>query len=67
MHFKALPIQNEKWYEIDDVQDLDIAETLFSCNETKYEEYHKRMVAFGVSQNYWIIVILSILFSHQSV
>nr|WP_303213296.1 aminotransferase class I/II-fold pyridoxal phosphate-dependent enzyme [Bacteroides intestinalis] len=43
---KALPIQNEKWYEIDDVQDLDIAETLFSCNETKYEEYHKRYGGF---------------------
>lgn len=43
---KALPIQNEKWYEIDDVQDLDIAATLFSCNETKYEEYHKRYGGF---------------------
>ena len=27
---KALPLQGEKWYEIDDVQDLDIAETLFA-------------------------------------
>ena len=38
---KALPIENEKWYEIDDVQDLDIASTLFSEEKVKYEEYHK--------------------------
>lgn len=43
---KALPIQDEKWYEIDDVQDLDIASTIFSCSETKYEEYHKRYGGF---------------------
>lgn len=39
---KALPITNEKWYEIDDVQDLDIASTIFSDGEVKYREYHKR-------------------------
>lgn len=39
---KALPITNEKWYEIDDVQDLDIASTIFSAGEVKYHEYHKR-------------------------
>ncbi len=39
---KALPISDEKWYEIDDVQDLDIASTLFSADEVKYHEYHKR-------------------------
>ena len=27
---RALPIESKKWYEIDDKQDLDIAETLFS-------------------------------------
>ena len=27
---KALPVGNEKWYEIDDKQDLDIAEALFA-------------------------------------
>ncbi len=43
---KALPIGDEKWYEIDDVQDLDIASTLFSDNETKYKEYHKRYGGF---------------------
>lgn len=43
---KALPIQDEKWYEIDDVQDLDIASTIFSCSETKYKEYHKRYGGF---------------------
>lgn len=39
---KALPITNEKWYEIDDVQDLDIASTIFSDGVVKYKEYHKR-------------------------
>ncbi len=43
---KALPISNEKWYEIDDVQDLDIASTIFSDGKTKYEEYHKRYGGF---------------------
>lgn len=39
---KALPTKDEKWYEIDDVQDLDIASTLFATGEDKYNEYHKR-------------------------
>lgn len=43
---KALPIKDEKWYEIDDVQDLDIASTIFSRDETKYHEYHKRYGGF---------------------
>ncbi len=43
---KALPIGDEKWYEIDDVQDLDIASTLFSEKEVKYKEYHKRYGGF---------------------
>lgn len=43
---KALPITDEKWYEIDDIQDLDIASTLFSKQEYKYREYHKRYGGF---------------------
>jgi histidinol-phosphate/aromatic aminotransferase/cobyric acid decarboxylase-like protein/choline kinase len=43
---KALPISDEKWYEIDDIQDLDIASTIFSSDETKYKEYHKRYGGF---------------------
>ncbi len=39
---KALPINNERWYEIDDVQDLDIASTIFADHEVKYKEFHKR-------------------------
>ena len=39
---KALPIGNEKWYEIDDVQDLDIASCIFSEDVVKYNEYHRR-------------------------
>ena len=44
---KALPITNEKWYEIDDVQDLDIAEALFAEEESHLKQYMKR---FG---GYW--------------
>ena len=39
---KALPLTGEKWYEIDDVQDLDIAETLFADSSGKLSLYHKR-------------------------
>ena len=38
---KALPIK-EKWYEIDDVQDLDIAETMFSSNDELLDKYYRR-------------------------
>lgn len=39
---KALDVENLKWYEIDDVQDLDIASTIFAEGDNKYHEYHKR-------------------------
>lgn len=44
---KALPISNERWYEIDDIQDLDIAEALFASDEEHLRLYMKR---FG---GYW--------------
>lgn len=43
---RALPIGEEKWYEIDDVQDLDIASTLFSEDKNRFELYHKRYGGF---------------------
>lgn len=39
---KALPISHEKWYEIDDIQDLDIAEALFAEGEERWKKYMKR-------------------------
>ncbi|MFA5528138.1 MAG: aminotransferase class I/II-fold pyridoxal phosphate-dependent enzyme [Peptostreptococcales bacterium] len=40
---KALPIQQgQKWYEIDDIQDLDIAETLFASEEDQLPLFQKR-------------------------
>jgi hypothetical protein len=39
---KALPISDEKWYEIDDIQDLDIAETLFANDEDLLAKYNSR-------------------------
>lgn len=33
---------SHKWYEIDDIHDLDIAETLFTENENKLVNYQKR-------------------------
>nr|WP_303328312.1 aminotransferase class I/II-fold pyridoxal phosphate-dependent enzyme [uncultured Butyricimonas sp.] len=44
---KALPITNEKWYEIDDKQDLDIAEAIFAEEEDILRKYYGR---FG---GYW--------------
>ena len=43
---KALPITNEKWYEIDDKQDLDIAEALFSDTEALLKRYYTRYGGF---------------------
>lgn len=43
---KALPIGDIKWYEIDDVQDLDIAETIFSDKEEQFPNYHRRYGGF---------------------
>lgn len=39
---KALPIGRERWYEIDDVQDLDIAENLFADEHERLGKYNKR-------------------------
>lgn len=39
---KALPISDEKWYEIDDIQDLDIASALFAGGEDRLKLYMKR-------------------------
>lgn len=39
---KALPISDEKWYEIDDAQDLDIAEALFASDTERLSLYMKR-------------------------
>ena len=39
---KALPISTEKWYEIDDIQDLDIAEAIFAQGEEKLKKYYAR-------------------------
>lgn len=43
---KALPITNEKWYEIDDKQDLDIAEALFSSPEELLQKFYLRYGGF---------------------
>lgn len=44
---KACKLNGEKWYEIDDVQDLDIAETIFASKEEKLKKMQRR---FG---GYW--------------
>lgn len=46
-NIKALPVGNAPWYEIDDVQDLRIAETLFA---TPGEKLKKLQHSFG---GYW--------------
>lgn len=40
--FKAIPLrEDQKWYEIDDVQDLRIAETLFANNADRLQKYQQ--------------------------
>lgn len=39
---KALPLQGEKWYEIDDIQDLNNAETIFAEKTDKLSCFQKR-------------------------
>lgn len=39
---KAVRLQNEVWYEIDDVQDLNIAESIFAPREQKLSKFQKR-------------------------
>ena len=46
-NLKARPLEGQKWYEIDDIQDLDIAETVFADDEKKLPKFQKR---FG---GYW--------------
>ena len=41
-NLKALPLEGERWYEIDDVQDLDIAEAIFSEGAARLKKYFKR-------------------------
>ena len=40
--FKAFLMENRPWYEIDDAQDLDIANVLFSHGEDKYNLIEKK-------------------------
>ncbi|HEY8465014.1 MAG TPA: aminotransferase class I/II-fold pyridoxal phosphate-dependent enzyme [Bacillota bacterium] len=43
---KAHKLTNEKWYEIDDIQDLDIAAMLFANENSKLQLYQKRYGGF---------------------
>lgn len=43
---KALPLDGERWYEIDDAQDLDIASALFAPDNKKFDLYHRRYGGF---------------------
>ena len=45
---QALPLHGESWYEIDDVQDLDIASSIFA--NSKEEQYSKFISRYG---GYW--------------
>lgn len=45
---KAKRLEGQRWYEIDDIQDLDIAESIFSANED--EKLHMMQRRYG---GYW--------------
>ncbi|MCR6032585.1 aminotransferase class I/II-fold pyridoxal phosphate-dependent enzyme [Nocardioides sp. zg-579] len=42
----GMPLEGEAWYEIDDVQDHQIAETLFAPAEERYDHYLRRHGGF---------------------
>ena len=63
---RALPIGNEKWYEIDDVQDLDIASTLFSEDKNRFQPITSDMEDSGDSPSCSTSAILSTLSSQTS-
>lgn len=46
-NIKALPLNGQKWYEIDDVQDLRIAETIFADDSDRLMKFQR---SFG---GYW--------------
>ena len=46
VELKAKKVYGQKWYEIDDAQDLDIAETLFKENDELINGYQKRYGGF---------------------
>lgn len=48
---KAKPIGNLPWYEIDDVQDKDIAETIFSDDADRLGKYMKRYGGYWRFEN----------------
>lgn len=50
---KGLPLEGERWYEIDDIQDLDIAETILP-NRTSYNATKKiwRILAFPKAERF---------------
>ena len=48
MELKALPLTGEKWYEIDDIQDYDIASSMFA--ETDYNQWESYTYRYG---GYW--------------
>ncbi len=41
-NLRALPLNGEKWYEIDDSQDLDIAEAIFADDHNRLSKYYGR-------------------------
>ncbi len=42
---KGLPLEGERWYEIDDIQDLDIAETIFA-EQDQLQRQSEEIIAF---------------------
>lgn len=50
---KGLPLEGERWYEIDDIQDLDIAETIFA-EQDQLQRYQKiwRILAFPKAERF---------------
>ena len=61
---KAKRLNGQLWYEIDDIQDLDIASSLFATDDEKLSGIQSRMEDIGGIQSYLTFATLLILTIH---
>lgn len=61
---KAKRLNGQLWYEIDDIQDLDIVSSLFATDDEKLSGIQSRMEDIGGIQSYLTFATLLILTIH---
>lgn len=65
-NIKALPLNNEHWYEIDDIQDLDIAESIFADDSVAYNKVASRYGGYWRYPKCWILLSGQPIFSKRT-